>query len=89
MPSDRIPPFFLLKMSDELGSYYVVCQSIMAVDEGALPGGVRSEIDAEFKRSALGSRAEVCELPDPREDGSSWIALQTRVQVKPGPGGGG
>ena len=92
MQTDAPPPqrFYLLKVADETGTYYVLCQALVEVDEQALPGAVRSAVDEEFRTRAADLRVDVCEIANPSEDRSlGWIALQTKVQVKPGPGGGG
>lgn len=74
------PRYFLLRVPKDDGRQYMVCEAVVAVNEDALPDGVRSEIEKEFTRAARAKPVEVCELPQPGE-GSSWMALQAFQQV--------
>lgn len=95
MPTETPQRFYLLKVADKTGHYYVVCQALVEVDERALPGAVKSAVDEEFKKAARGIRAEVCEISNPSEDRArGWTPLHAMIQLQlrpgpmPGPGGG-
>lgn len=76
-----IPQFFLMKVPDERGAYYVVCQSIVAVAEGSMPHEVEASVTKQLQIGRI--EAEVCEIPPPSDDGSTWMALASKIQVKP------
>jgi hypothetical protein len=76
-PTRELNQYFLLKVAETgRGAAYVVCEPILAVDECALPEGVRSAIDAEFE--AARGRVLACEIPDPDDCECSWSLLQAK-----------
>lgn len=83
MSADEIPQFFLMRVTDEHGTYYVVCQSLVAVAEGSMPEAIEASVNQQISLARDRLRVEACEIPRPNDDGSTWMALSSKIQVKP------